>query len=351
MIIHKNLRSREKLNGFSLIELMIAIAIGLFIMGVVAAIFVSTSRSFRDLQKSGEQIENGRFALSQIGEDLHHAGYFGQLAVFPAATANPDPCIKPVLGDLASPIQVYSAPSLTTKITTTLTCLDAAEIAAGSDILVIRRADTLALTGNSLPGTPYLAANPVEGEILDGTGGALTTTIKNKNGTQAPIRRLRTHIYYVSPCSAESCASSSDGIPTLKRKEILSGTASPTTWTTSPLASGIEYMQIDLGVDNKPGLPVNVSTGTIGDGAADERKATLAEVPGATWGDVVSVQVNLLARTLETVIGHNDKNKTYNLGIAGTVTNMNDAFKRKAFTADARLNNPSGRRERLVAGE
>lgn len=339
----------SKMAGFSIIELMVAVALGLFITAVVAAIFLSTSRSFRDLQKASEQIENGRFALSQISEDIRHAGYFGQLGVFPAATANPDPCVKSVLGDLASPIQVYSAPSLTTKITTVLSCLNAAEIAAGSDVLVVRRADTLPLTGNSGTNLLYLAANPVAGEILDGTGSALTTTLKGKDGTTpAPIRRLRTHIYYVSPCSQVSCASSPDGIPTLKRLEILNGTATP---VTLPLATGIEYMQVGLGFDTLPGLPVNVSTGTIGDGAPDGALvATLAGVAGATWADLVAVQVNLLARTTETILGHDDSNKTYDLGIAGTLTGSG-AFKRKVFAADVRLINQSGRRERQPVGE
>lgn len=359
MVTREIRASRKYSSGISLIELMIAIAIGLFITGVLSFVFVDSSRTFRELRKSGEQIENGRHALSLLADDIRHAGYFGQLGTFNTPVAV-NPCVMPTLDHLATPIQVYST-ALNAKAV--LSCLSASEVATGSDVLVVRRADTIPLVSDAVPtATPlanvvYLQANATAGDIQLGvateidrtkkaTGAA--ATILRRDGLAAPINRLHVHIYYVSPCSQVSCASGSDGIPTLKRMELATGTPS---WTVVPLVSGIEYFQVDLGLDTLP-TATTLATGLIGDGAADGAFVQTT----ADWQNVVSVKVSLLARSLEATPGYADTKK-YLLsqalenasGGAGYVSGSG-AFKRKVFAAEIRLNNPSGRRER-VAGE
>jgi type IV pilus assembly protein PilW len=360
MVTREIRASRKYASGISLIELMIAIAIGLFITGVLSFVFVDSSRAFRELRKSGEQIENGRHALSLLADAIRHAGYFGQLGTFNAPVAV-DPCVMPTLDHLASPIQVYST-ALNAKAALP-SCLAASEVAIGSDVLVVRRADTIPLVSAAVPtaiplaNAVYLQANPTLGQIQLGAGTSIdrtkkasgaAATILGRDGFAAPINRLHVEIYYVSPCSQVSCASGSDGIPTLKRMELATGTP---TWTVVPLVSGIEYFQVDLGLDTLPAA-TTLATGLIGDGAADG-----AFVQTTTdWQNVVSVKVSLLARTLEATPGHTDTKKYLvsqaledASGGAGYVSGSG-AFKRKVFAAEVRLNNPSGRRER-VAGE
>ena len=88
--------SRIRQAGFSLIELMIASTIGLLLLTGLAMIFVSTSDANRELQKTAQQIENGRFAIDILYTDMRLAGFFGHLSDFgnvgtPVATP-PDPC-------------------------------------------------------------------------------------------------------------------------------------------------------------------------------------------------------------------------------------------------------------------
>jgi type IV pilus assembly protein PilW len=348
--------SRKYASGLSLIELMIAIALGLFITGIVSFVFLDSSRSFRELRKSGEQIESGRFALSLLADDIRHAGYFGQLGKFNAFTVV-DPCVAPTLDHLASPVQVYSPTSLSTQAALP-SCLPATEVAVGSDVVVVRRADTNPLVSDTITSAKavsnvvYLQANATEAEIQLGSGGTIDQTKKasgavasilRKDGKAAPIRRLHVHMYYVSPCSQVSCASGSDGIPTLKRMELATGGGTPT-WIVVPLVSGIEYLQVDLGLDTLPSS-TNLATASIGDGAAD---GAFIQTTTA-WNDVVSSRINLLSRTLEPTPGYSDSSRKYQLGLAGYPT-VSGAFKRKVFAEEVRLNNPSSRRER-VAGE
>lgn len=347
--------------GMSLVELMVAMAIGLFITGVVAAVFISSSRSFRDLQKSREQIENGRYAMSLLSDEIHHAGYYGQFVSLTAPTAAVDPCVWPTLDALFYPVQVYST-ALNAKVTPALSCLSAIEVATGSDILVVRRVSTLPLNSTDVAvlNAPYLQADPTTVEIQLGAGGTVpigttkradgtVAVIMNKTGTAAaPISRLLVYIYYVSPCSQPTCgASGGDGIPTVKRIELAAGGAAVTWSAPVPVASGIEYLQLELGVDTVP-TAVATATGTRGDGAADG--AFVATLPsGAGWNEVVSMRINLLSRTLDKVAGYDDSGRTYDLGLAGTVSGVG-AYKRQAFVSEVRLNNVAGRRERL-AGE
>lgn len=343
----------------TLIELMVSMVIGLFITGVVVSVFISTSRSFRDMQKSREQIENGRFAMSLLSDDIRHAGFYGQLGTLTAPTGAVDPCVWPTLSHLYYPVQVYST-SLLAKVTPALSCLPDTEVSTGSDILVVRRTNTIPLVSTDVAAAnqPYLQADPTDAEIQLGGGtaaigttkkadGTTNATILNKTGTAAaPIQKLFVYIYYVSPCSQATCGTAGgDGVPTLKRIELSTGGAL-TTWSTPiPLVTGIEYMQLELGVDTSP-TAVLTATGARGDGAADG--SFVATLPaGSDWNEVVSMRVNLLARTVETVAGYSDSGRTYNLGVAGTVAGTG-GYKRQMFTAEVRLNNVAGRRERLT---
>ena len=59
--------------GFSLIELMIALVLGLLVVGAAAGIFVSNQRTFRSAQNLGSLQENARTAFELMGRDLREA--------------------------------------------------------------------------------------------------------------------------------------------------------------------------------------------------------------------------------------------------------------------------------------
>ncbi|MGH8571902.1 MAG: PilW family protein, partial [Gammaproteobacteria bacterium] len=56
--------------GFSLIELMVAITIGLAVLAGVTTIFSNSSATYGELERAAQQIENGRYAIDLIRQDL-----------------------------------------------------------------------------------------------------------------------------------------------------------------------------------------------------------------------------------------------------------------------------------------
>lgn len=69
MTIHKFIR------GITLIEMMIAMLISLFLLGGVVQIFISSKQSYRTGEDSSRLQENGRFATDIMARDIRMAGF------------------------------------------------------------------------------------------------------------------------------------------------------------------------------------------------------------------------------------------------------------------------------------
>ncbi len=78
--------------GFTLVEMMIAMTIGLMLLAGMVTYFVNASGNQRELQRSGQQIENGRYALDSLIQDLHLAGFYGPYIGYTTPGALPDSC-------------------------------------------------------------------------------------------------------------------------------------------------------------------------------------------------------------------------------------------------------------------
>lgn len=65
--------------GFSLVEMLLASAIGLLMMAGVIRIFVASSDTYRDQEDVAQMQENARFALELLQRDLRQAGFVGCL--------------------------------------------------------------------------------------------------------------------------------------------------------------------------------------------------------------------------------------------------------------------------------
>ena len=365
-------KSRYQL-GTTLVEWMVSIAIGLILLIGLVVMFAEQSKAQAELEKSSRQIENGRYAMQLLNDDVQMAGYYGEFsdAVSLALPASlPDPCsttVSDLDAAMAFPVQGYAAPATTTGL---LSCINSANYVPGTDILVVRRVDstplTLAQAASSDPkGQVYLQSGlTVSGQFAKqmGLGTTATTAVFNlqtraKPATpttaavavqSAPLRKFLVHIYFVSPCSVmpgSICTSNSDGgtpIPTLKMVE-LTASGNATSMTTTPLVEGIERMQIDYGFD------------TTADGAPDSYAKSATSI--ADWSNVMTMQMYLLARNNESSSNYVDK-KSYNLGsgriaaavsatsaASATITLNGSQFKRRVFSQQIRLINPSARRD------
>lgn len=341
--------------GLTLVELLVALTIGLLLLAGLTLIFVNSSEANRELQKTAQQVENGRYAIDLLSQDLRLAGFYGHFHELPAPPATaPDPCETDpakLEAALALPVQGYRAPDLSTRPDVTATTCDglltAANLRPGSDVLVVRRASTTVVAPGA-SGRYYIQSTGSQAKIQLENGSGSWNLFTNA-GTPAPVREYRVHVYFVAPCSVGTgtdasgikgvCRAGDDNIPTLKRLELES-----TGMTIVPLVEGIEYLKLEYGVDNVPGTP-DPTTGLTGDATVD----SFTPVP-ADWSQVIAAKVYLLARNTQGTSGHVD-DKSYLLGaapgIAGTtlVAPTNDNFRRHAYTATVRLMNISGRRE------
>ena len=373
--------------GVTLIELMIAITIGLIMLAIMAVMFAESTRSHKALFESSQQIENGRFAIQTITEDLHLAKFYGQFTNIPTApTTVQDPCAVTVAGlysALPLHIQGFAAASFTARpvLTSVPLCaaiLTNANLQPGSDILVVRRADTSSIT-TATTKYIYIQSNPTNAEIQVGANQALGTTYRsdgalvstlgaasvspsgntaplNKDGTGASVRLYHVFVYFVAPCSLPNgggltCTGSSDDsgqpVPTLKRLE-LSVSGGATAFTIVPLVEGIEMMKVDYGVDKAGGTSGGVDG--VPDGAYLRTVAAFAD-----WADVMGVNIYLLSRNPKITTDLAPK-KSFDMGVSGSYTPCSAAsptfaanpecyYKRHAYSATVRLINASSRRE------
>lgn len=333
--------------GFSLIELMVSITLGLLIMAGVLALYTDIARSNAELAKINRQIENGRFTMQLLQHELWHAGfwdtYMPPSPSLSPPTAMPNPCTAFSAWDanyinnlFLIPVQGYAAgidlPSECSGIVT--------HRQSDSDVLVIRYAatcvagaagcesydaDKLYLQNQMCSSTSHAnyVASAADVPVLSKSG----VTVYKKNCTTAADRRkLQVSIFYVRSYSV-----SGDNIPTLMRADFDASSGDVVMKSAQPVIEGIQSIQFEYGRD------------TDTDGTADVFD-DCALCTAEDWANVVAVQMHVLARNLEPSAGHVE-NKTYRLG-SNTLGPFNDGYMRHVYTGFVQLINQSGRREK-----
>lgn len=341
--------------GVSLTEIMVAMAIGLALLAVLSSLFLGNARTQSEVEAANRKIENGRYAMHLLTEDLRHAGFYGELnpVALPPATTVPAPCLAGVASlreALRLHIQGYDGDSALPA----LGCLS--DIRAGTDILVVRHASVTVTPDSALAaGMPYFqaslcngpdelgSADPVDFYAIDTNAAGLDRTRRDCS-TAAAKRRYLTHIYFVANNNEDG-----DGIPTLKRAELGSDGASPA-FSIVPLVDGIENMQLEYGVyDDTMSAPKDY-TADVGRYAADILGCVDQACVAQAWEKVTAVRLHLLARNIAPSAGYSD-DKTYRLGqkydgtdrTVGNFSASDAAFKRHVFQTTIVLTNPAGR--------
>jgi type IV pilus assembly protein PilW len=323
--------------GFTLVELMVALAISLGLVAALVTLAVRNSRSTAELEESGRQIENGRYALELLADDISLAGYFGALSPAAAARTTPDPCetlpTAAALGWSVTPFEVPAQVQGFPDSAAAPGCFD--DLLDDTGSIVVRRVSTepVAVTAVNITAnnphlqTPQCPTDPVATPFVfsDNVADFTLRTLDCANLTTAS--RYVSRAYFVAACDV--CAPD-DGIPTLKRLDVAGGAR-----TVTPVAEGIEELQFEYGFD------------TDDDGVPDEYRTaptTGTGDPTDDWSNVMAVRIWLIARTVQPSPGYVDE-KVYSLGLHGDRGPFNDAFKRRVYTTLVRLNNPAGLRQ------
>lgn len=324
-------RARSRMAGLSLIELMVSITLGLMILSGVAIVFTNTSAARNEVERTSRQIENGRYAIEVLSDELRLAGFFGELDVASVSAPGSMPANQCSVSatDWQNWIRLHVQGFANGTGFDQTTCA-LQNHKANTDILLVRRARTCIAGSSGCPaaigGGAYIQVSLCGTEVVTHALDTLVSVgtapfvLKKKDCTNnADLRQYYVRVYYISTDNGSGVS-----VPTLKQMELDGGV-----WVTTPLVEGIEQMKIEYGVD------------TNTDGAPDSYVATPASL--ADWTNVVAVNVHLLARNLETSPGYTD-NKTYTLG--STTFAPGDGFRRHVYSSLVRLNNPSGRQDR-----
>jgi hypothetical protein len=75
------LNTWEKMRGYSLLELMIAMAIGMFLVGVIASVLTGGQTSMSVIEGSSRVQENARFGLNTVSRFIRNAGDLNNIVV------------------------------------------------------------------------------------------------------------------------------------------------------------------------------------------------------------------------------------------------------------------------------
>lgn len=373
--------------GFTLIELMVALAIGLLIVAALVALLLNLSRNNNELSKTNRMIENGRFAVQLLEGDLVHAGFWGGFVPrfddlvnldlpddVPNAVPNPCTAFGAAWTDqyksnlIGIPVQSYDVPAVVPSPPIPVCAAAAGDPVenprGNSDVLVIRYAEKCTddcLTVSPLvAGRLYFQAERCGDELpdtlaaayrLDQTGFTLQT-VACTPGVLSDIREFVSHIYYVRDIN---------GLPTLMRSRMDFAGGAVAHQPAEAMIEGIESMRVEYGVDNvsDSGAAVNYASAVVwadpenlnsptnrGDGVPDAAYIRCTAAVPCTADQLmnaVSVKLHLLVRADTATPGYVDT-KTYNLG-GTSLGPFNDNFKRHVFTQTIRLTNVSSRRE------
>ena len=295
--------------GFSMVELLIAVALALLLStGIISAALHGTNLS-RQLRLGNEVLEAGRYLVSTIDGQISLAGFYGPLDLtMQEQLPRPDICTA------NGAVMQYPVDGLNNVAQNYRLCGGEA-LLANTDSLLIRRAEISAM----LPGSPLISEQhyiQVQGNqyirAIGADAGAFS--LRQRDGTTAsPIRVWTQSLYYVS------------GDHVLKRRRYIKGRYS----NPEPLAEGVDDLQIFYGIDRS------------GDGVANGHggRAAFVSAPqnANEWQNIVAIKYYLLLSSNENGLAMADR-ASYNYADKTDVT-FNDHKQRKLFYGFSRLRN------------
>jgi type IV pilus assembly protein PilW len=336
-----NLKNTQR--GLTLVELMVAMVIGLALIAGVTELFITNKQTYRLTDASSRIQESARFTFRFLTKDVRMAGYNGCAgeAMTVTNTLNDS---SSFLYDFGTSVQGFEATSGSAWTPTVPTAITSPK--GGSDILTVRGifGDGVDITGqpsnsgdcnNSASHTAVLkvsdassldagdiviAGNCSRASILQITNvNAGSNVVHNTGGAHVPgnktkdlaacyagngqMFKISTLVFYVR--------NNPDGNPSLYRND-------------EELVEGVENMQVEYGV---------------GSGATNlvDQFLTADNVTAADWPNVISVRLNLLMRSIEENI--TTAPQTYTFNGASVTADSDDKKLYRTYTTTIAIRN------------
>lgn len=336
--------SSSSQDGFSLVELMIALTLSIILLAGVIEIFLSNKKAFEITTDLGVLQESGRIGSAVMSESIRMAGHWGGVEPTDVKTAGsmslasaPGGCNAGWVFAPGNPVQGFEGATSIGSTGLPANCIAGTDYVPGSDLLVVRYADASELfsdaqIGHSDNASRFFSRVAIgqQAQLFQGTDASTAlSAIASDNGVYN--FGYRTELYFLRQCSIKSgsaCTASDDGIPTLTRLTLTGNS-----FAQQALVEGIEQMQFDYGVDQD------------GDQRVDSYE-TARDI--SDWTQVMSVRMSLVARASTKDLTVDEENKEYLLvgdmaaeGDGYTVAAADKHYRRKQYTREIHLRNRS----------
>jgi type IV pilus assembly protein PilW len=306
--------SFRRQGGLSLIELMIALLVGLLLLGGLVQIYVSSKQGYNAQEQLARMQEGGRFAMDLITRDLRRAGYWGgnrDLTAIKGEPGRQEPPAHTCTTDNSWGRMVDWRISGLNQNVAPGGYLCATGHVAGTDIIAVRYAGSEIIADASVEGNGlFLRSTAFEGRIMTGTlkgDSPNLIPLATTPHSMPVVRALVSHAYYVGD-SGDTCGTAA--IPALFRVRLVDGLP-----VSEQIATGVEQLQIRYLVN----------------GAYQDT------VAAAEWPFVQAVRVWLLTRSECPESGLANAVE-YTLG--DVTVSGNDGFRRQLYVSTVMLRNP-----------
>lgn len=248
------MRTAKQQHGFNLIELMVAMVIGIFLVAGALRVYTQSQAALIVSEQAARLQENARYALQVIERDVRATDLWGLTNISQEITGSVTPA------DPTSPLAASTGAcenNWSVNIDTAIeganntnpyqnTCIPSTSYMANSDVLVLRHAQSTPVDELDLEnGVLYVRSATKNGVIFEGPNQP------SGYGADSINSELTSVAYWVS-----SSSDNDNTLPSLRRSYLSSNGNDPVVINEEVIA-GVEDMQVQYGVDTTGDQSVN----------------------------------------------------------------------------------------------
>lgn len=332
---------RTRQVGVTLVELMVAMAIGLVLTAGIGQIYLGTRNVYRINENAARLQENGRFAIDELNRDIRMAGFAGC-----SSNTSINNLAKSADGNFTEAIMAYDVVPASPSIG-----ISSTDVYGNTDVIRIQRAVSAGakLDGNLNPnnaqiqitnnktgfvaGDIVVVSDCVKTDVFEATNvssssGKVTiahasnANVANKLSKiyqdKTDILRLSHNLYYVGSGTDPNCPKKN-----LCRKRLTGNSLGPA----EILADNVEDMQIKVGED------MNTDADSVPNRADRYIDPGTA---GIVWKNIVSTRVELLISSKDDNVATVSQTPVFN---GSALTGITDKKLRRVFASTVTLRN------------
>lgn len=344
--------ARRRMGGMSMVELLVAMTIGSFLMWGAITVYSRSRTTYQVSEQVARLQENARYAISVIEPDIRLANYWGLMndptvvtgAATPAQGASP---LSGVLGKCGNNFAFNlgeiirgdnNAFTLSpTRNTTTCSPANVSDVVngtgtarPGADTITVRRVNTQSTAAAISKIQLYVTRWGGSSQVFK------SNTAPGVIGPNAEVHDIIVDTYYIDSDSVGRA-----GIPALRRKTLGTVAGAPD-WADQEVISGVEDLQVQFGIDNgrdanNDGIPDDTDGNGLPDSYTGIASAWVNPNAVPATALIVSVRFWLLVRSETAEQGFTDT-RTYTYGDRVGYA-PNDNFRRLLVSRTIQLRN------------